>query len=83
MHYSIYIRIVIKNKTIMAIINEAKRWNGTPDSSKALKEHLDKIKQIETDSHAMIPETYDNFNKRLALEFDLNEYTCTDFVQKQ
>lgn len=44
MHYSIYIRIVIKNKTIMAIINEAKRWNGTPDSSKALKEHLDKIK---------------------------------------
>ena len=31
----------------------------------------------------MIPETYDNFNKRAALEFDLNEYTCTDFVQKQ
>lgn len=83
MHYSIYIRIVIKNKTIMAIINEAKRWNGTPDSSKALKEHLDKIKQIETDSHAMIPETYDNFNKHMALEFDLNEYTSTDFVQKQ
>jgi len=44
MHYSIYIRIVIKNKTIMAIINEAKRWNNTPHASKALKEHLDKIK---------------------------------------
>ena len=67
----------------MAIIKEAARWNNTPHASKALKEHLDKIKQIETDSHAMIPETYENFNKRAALEFDLNEYTRTDFVQKQ
>lgn len=83
MHYQIYIRIVIKNKTITAIINEAKRWNNTPEQSKALKEHLDKIKQIEMDSHAMIPETYDNFNKRAALDFDLNEYTCTEFVAKQ
>lgn len=30
----------------------------------------------------MIPETYDNFNKHMALDFDLNEYTSTDFVQK-
>ena len=30
----------------------------------------------------MIPETYENFNKRAALDFDLNEYTCTDFMQK-
>lgn len=83
MHYSIYIKIVIKNKTIMAIIKEAQRWNNTPHASKALKEHLDKIKQIENDSHPMIPETYENFNKRAALDFDLNEYTYTDFIQKQ
>jgi hypothetical protein len=31
----------------------------------------------------MLPEQYENFNKRQALDFDLNEYTCTDFVQKQ
>ena len=47
-----------------------------------LKEHLDKIKQIENDSHP-IPETYDNFNKQNALDFDLNEYTRTDFHAKQ
>ena len=79
MHYSIYIKIVIRNKTIMAIIKEAQRWNNTPHASKALKEHLDKIKQIENDSHPMIPETYENFNKRQALDFDLNDYTDTDF----
>ena len=79
MHYSIYIRTVIKNKTITAIIKEAQRWNNTPHASKPLKEHLDKIKQIENDSHP-IPETYENFNKRTALDFDLNEYTKTDFL---
>ena len=31
----------------------------------------------------MIPETYENFNKDQALEFDLNDYTCNEFVQKQ
>jgi len=46
-----------------------------------LKEHLEKIKQIENDSHP-IPETYENFNKKSALDFDLNEYTRTEFVQK-
>jgi hypothetical protein len=44
MHYTVYIRTVIKNKTIMAIIKEAQRWNNTPHASKMLKEHLDKIK---------------------------------------
>ena len=81
MHYSIYIRTVIKNKTITAIIKEAQRWNTTPHASKMLKEHLEKIKQIESDSHP-IPETYENFNKKNALDFDLNDYTRTEFVQK-
>lgn len=82
MHYSIYIRTVIRNKTITAIIKEAQQWNGTAHASKMLKEHLDKIKQIENESHP-IPETYEHFNKRAALDFDLNEYTRTDFMQKQ
>ena len=47
MHYSIYIKTVIKNATIQAIIKEATRWNNTPHASKVLREHLEKIKQIE------------------------------------
>lgn len=82
MHYAIYIRTVIKNTTIQAIINEASNWTNTPQASKMLKEHLDKIKQIENDSHP-IPETYENFNMRGALKFNLNTYTKTEFEQKQ
>ena len=44
MHYSIYIKTVIKNATIQAIIKEATRWNNTPHASKVLREHLEKIK---------------------------------------
>lgn len=54
-HYNIYIRLVIKNATITAIINEADKWKTTQQASKHLKEHLEKIRQIENDSHAMIP----------------------------
>jgi len=62
LHYSIYINAVIKNKTISAIIKEASRWNGSPHASKALKDHLEKIKQIESNKNP-IPETYENFNR--------------------
>lgn len=81
MHYTIYVNTVIKNKTITAIIQEAKRWNGTPNASKHLKEHLDKIQQIESEK-TPIPETYESFNRRKALDFDLNEFTRTDYAQK-
>ena len=81
MHYNIYVNTVIKNKIITAIINEAKRWNGTSNASKHLKEHLDKIQQIESEK-TPIPETYESFNRRKALDFDLNEYTRTDYAQK-
>ena len=81
MHYTIYINTVIKNKIIMAIIKEASRWNGTPHASKQLKEHLDKISQIENEKYP-IPETYESFNRLKALDFNLNEYTRNDFVKK-
>ena len=88
MHYTVYIKTVIKNNTITAIINEAKRWQerqeGTAQKSTPLKEHLDKIQQIETDSHPIsIPDTYEGFDRRAALDYDLNEYTRTEFMQKQ
>lgn len=46
-HYSIYIKKVIKNQVIQKIIEEATKWVGTPNGSKVLAEHLDKIRQIE------------------------------------
>jgi len=63
MHYTIYVKTVIKNPTISAIINEAKRWNGTPNASKHLREHLEKIAQIESERKptAGLPETYETF----------------------
>ena len=85
MHYTIYVKTVIKNRIIQAIINEAKRWSGTPAASKHLHEHLVKIAQIESDHKptAGIPETYETFNRHKALDYDLNEYTRTEFAQKQ
>ncbi len=81
MHYSIYINAVIKNRTISAIIKEASRVNGSSNASKNCGDHLEKIKQIESNKNP-IPETYENFNRQ-ALDFDLNEYTRGDFQIKQ
>ena len=82
MHYTIYVKTVIKNKTITAIIDEAKRWNGTSQASKLLADHIDKIQQIEKEKNP-IPETYENFNRRKALDYDLNEYTRTTHLPKK
>ena len=49
MHYSIYIKKVIKNNVISKIIEEAQRWVNTEYASKQLHDHLEKIKQIEKD----------------------------------
>ena len=74
MHYNIYIKKVIKNNVIEKIIEEASRWVNTEHASEKLREHLDKIKQIENDSSSL-PDSYDNFVKRKHLDFDLNEFT--------
>lgn len=74
MHYTIYIKKVIKNTVIHSIIQEASRCVDTDNASPHLKEHLEKIKQIEKDS-SCIPDSYENFPKKKFLEFDMNEYT--------
>jgi hypothetical protein len=74
MHYSIYIKIVIKNASIQTIIKEASRWVNTPGVSEHLQSYLDKIKEIEKDSQ-FIPEQYENFKKMNYLEEDLNQFT--------
>ena len=80
MHYTIYIRKVIKNNTIRKIIDEASRWVNTDYASKQLAEHLEKIKQIEQDSN-QLPDSYEYFTKKKFLEFDLNEYTRS-YIEK-
>lgn len=44
MHYTIYIKKVIKNSVLRTIIDEASRWVNTEYASKQLAEHLDKIR---------------------------------------
>ena len=74
MHYSIYIKVVIKNASIQTIIKEATKWVGQPGISEHLQSYLDKIKEIEKDSQ-FIPEQYENFKKNTYLEEDLNQFT--------
>jgi hypothetical protein len=50
MHYSIYIKTVIKNPSIQQIIKEASKWIGNPGASESLHSFLEKIKEIEKDS---------------------------------
>ena len=54
MHYSIYIRKVIKNNVIKRIIEEATRWVRTEYASEKLQEHLEKIKQKKDTIHAKV-----------------------------
>jgi len=63
MHYTTYIKIVIQNKVIKSIIEEASRWKGTKGASKNLDAYLEKIKEIEEESK-VLPETYDSFIKK-------------------
>jgi hypothetical protein len=46
---------------------------GTSNASEQLEGYLEKIKEIEKDSH-FIPDTYETF-KRDHLKFDLNKHT--------
>ena len=48
---------------------------GTVNASENLEQYLEKIKEIEKDSH-FIPDSYDSF-KRDYLKFDLNQHTRT------
>jgi len=76
MHYSIYIKTVIKNPSIQMIIKEASRWIGNAGASEQLHSFLEKIKEIEKDSQ-FLPEKYESFKKITYLEEDLNLFTRT------
>ena len=45
-HYATYIRIVIKNEEIKAIIDEATRWKDNKEFSPSLESNLTKIREI-------------------------------------
>jgi len=72
-HYSTYIKKVIKDEYIQKIIDEASKWVGTQNASEHLDSYLEKIKEIEKES-TFVPEGYDIF-KREFLRVDLNLHT--------
>ena len=59
-HYSTYIRIVIKNEEIKAIIDEATRWKDNKDFAPQLEQHLNKIREI-IEGQKILPENYAYF----------------------
>ena len=45
-HYKAYIKIVVENEEIKALIDEAARWKGEKDFNPQLMQHLAKIQDI-------------------------------------
>lgn len=70
-HYKHYKIIVINNRTLKLIIEEATKWRHTKYASDQLGMHLDKIKMIVEESR-QLPETYSNFMKNHSVKQDLN-----------
>jgi hypothetical protein len=48
-HYRNYKKIVISNKTLKLLIDEASRWRDTDQASENLSQYLDKIQAIVDD----------------------------------
>ena len=59
-HFKNYKKIVINNKTLKLIIDEATKWRDTEHASDSLNAYLDKINQLVEDSR-QLPETYETF----------------------
>jgi len=72
MHYSTYIRVVIKNEEIKAIIEEAQRWKDHKDFAPQLEQHLLKIDQI-MEGAKKLPEPYAGFCKKYKRQINLND----------
>lgn len=49
-HYKIYKKIVINNRTLKLLVDEASRWRDTQHASENLAAYLDKIKLIVDES---------------------------------
>lgn len=59
-HYKNYKKIVINNRTLKLLVDEASKWRDTEFASEHLSAYLDKIKTIVEESR-QLPETYDSF----------------------
>lgn len=59
-HYKNYKKIVINNRTLKLLVDEASKWRDTEFASEHLSEYLDKIKTIVEESR-QLPETYESF----------------------
>jgi len=70
-HYKNYKKIVINNRTLKLLVDEATRWRDTQHASENLGAYLDKIKVI-VDESRQLPETYDRFMQDNPVQQDLN-----------
>ena len=70
-HYKNYKKIVINNRTLKLLVNEAARWRDTEHASENLGAYLDKIKMI-VDESRQLPETYERFKQKYPVKNDLN-----------
>ena len=70
-HYKNYKKIVISNKTLKLLIDEASRWRDTEHASENLGRYLDKINAIVDDSR-QVSETYEQFIAANPIQQDLN-----------
>lgn len=81
-HYSTYIRIVIKNEEIKAIIDEATKWKDHKDFAPSLESNLIKIREI-LEGQKILPENYSNFQKRYKRQINLNEAARKSLASKK
>lgn len=70
-HYKNYKKIVINNRTLKLLIDEAARYRDTEFASDQLAANLDKIKTIIDECH-QLPETYERFVMNNPIKNDLN-----------
>lgn len=71
-HYKNYKKIVIQNKTLKLLIDEASRWRDTEHASENLAQYLDKIQAI-VDDGRQLPENYEAFIVNNPINTDLNQ----------
>lgn len=81
-HFKNYKKIVINNKTLKLIIDEATKWRDTEHASDSLNAYLDKINQLVEDSR-QLPETYETFVSKTQIKRDLNDKVEAKIKQDQ
>jgi len=79
-HFKIYKKLVVNNRVLKIIVDEANRWRHLPFATDNLGAYLDKIKAI-VDESRQLPETYERFIADNPVASDLNTKAQTKIKQ--